>query len=73
MTSDLEIRIRNHLAGGGYPDRQINTGIFYAMAVGYDDDDEALSLVVSRILYSNNQLAAGAHFSVEPGSWGEQP
>ena len=57
--------IRAHLAQMGYSPADIDAGMAYAAdATG----DEALSLAVSRILYSDSQLEDGSRFGVEPGS-----
>lgn len=69
MTNELKIRISNHLSDAGYSMSQITAGIAYADKVGYDGHDEALSLVVSRILYGDAALEDGARFGVEAGSW----
>jgi hypothetical protein len=69
MQPALRKRIANHLLAAGYPAAEINRGIAYAASTGYRDDDEALSLVASRILYDDAALAGGARFAVEPGTW----
>jgi predicted transcriptional regulator len=69
MDQTLRTRIASHLDAAGYSDAAIEAGIAFADAEGYGDDDEALSLVVSHILYDAASLADGARFAVEPGSW----
>jgi hypothetical protein len=69
MNQTLRSRIADHLDGAGYSDDEINAGIAFADAVGFRGDDEALSLVLSHILYDAATLADGVRVAVEPGSW----
>ena len=63
-------RISKHLGRAGYGAPQIRAGIAYADTVGYCNDDEALSLVLARILFDASDLARGATVAVEAGtSW----
>lgn len=62
-------RITAHLTDAGYSDAQIKQGLAWAEQQGWSDDDEALSLTLTRILYDEHQIADGARFAVEPGSW----
>ena len=39
-----------------------------AEQIGYDDVDEFFSIAMSKILYSDDQIANGDRFPVEPGS-----
>ena len=50
------------LSYAGYSVEQITQGLEYAETMGATTMDERGSFAVSRILYSNEQLAAGAHF-----------
>jgi len=43
-------------------------GFAFAEAEGYEAAEEFFSLAMSRILYSNAQLANGERFAVDPGS-----
>lgn len=69
MNQTLLTRITRHLSDAGYDAAAISGGIAFAEAAGYTDDDEALSLVATKILYSEDQIADGARFAVEAGSW----
>lgn len=62
-------RIRAHCQAAGYSVDEIERGLLYAYNTRFSSDDEALSLVISRMLYGDDQLADGARFTVEPGSW----
>ena len=46
-------------------DTQIAQGIAYAQQQGADDEQSGASLMMSRILYSDEQLEDGARFEVE--------
>ena len=48
----------------GYSDRQILTGLLWAIDRHPADALEAAALMVSRILYTTEQLADGARFEV---------
>ena len=61
-------RIAAHLTGH-YTADQIAAGVAYAEGEGYTSSSEALSLMLSRILYSDDQLAAGARYGTGPDSW----
>jgi len=69
MNEELKSRITDHLREAQYTEDQIERGISYADQIGYNNDDEALSLVMSRILYSDSDLEYGERFAVDPGSW----
>ena len=69
MDQTLRARIASHLDAAGYSDAVIAAGIAFADAESFRDEDEALSLVVSHILYDAASLAEGVRFAVEPGSW----
>jgi hypothetical protein len=51
-----------------YGARSAEEGADYAEQIGYDDVEGFFSLAMSKILYSDDQLANGARFAVEPGS-----
>jgi hypothetical protein len=54
----------------GYADGDILLGLLYAAEQGEDNDDEAAaSLAMARILYSDDQLADGATFTVSDLDW----
>lgn len=69
MDQTLRSRITNHLTEAGYTADAIKAGITFADAEGSRDDDEAMSLTLSHILYDRASLAEGVRFAVEPGSW----
>lgn len=64
MTDALRLLIRQHL-GKGYSEADIEGGIAYAELIGYSSEDEALSLTLSRILYTDTQLTAGDRVSTD--------
>ncbi|MGA0530763.1 hypothetical protein [Hansschlegelia sp. KR7-227] len=55
--------VRAQIAEAGYSDAAISKGIAYAADQGASDDHEAFVLAVSRILYSDEDLAEGARFA----------
>jgi len=59
--------IRRHIAAAGCSVGQINEGMAYAKSKGYDTAREGYILAVSRILYSDDQLADGEMFTVADG------
>jgi hypothetical protein len=59
-----KIGARGHIFGA-----EIQKGIAFADSEGFDDEDEALSLAPSKILYSASLLANGDRFDVEAGGW----
>lgn len=48
-----------------YSTEDVIKGMKYAACVGYETIEEFYSLVISRILYSDDQLAAGEKYIVE--------
>lgn len=48
-------------------------GFAFAEAAGYSDAEEFFSLAMSRILYSDDQIARGERYAVEPGSLDAEP
>ena len=63
-TQKIIVHLTDHYAAD-----DIAVGLAYAEQEGYVDSDDALSLTLSRILYSDSQLADGDRYAVEPGSW----
>ena len=59
--------VRTLLLRAGYTDAQIEEGIAYAEKEGVSDASDVVALAVSRILYSDEQLAEGARFSLDAG------
>lgn len=59
--------IRHHLTLAGYSPSEIKTGITYAASKGDYGAREGFVLAVSRILYSDDQLADGAVFFLAEG------
>lgn len=66
-TSNINRRIRRHIAAAGYSKEQIDAGLSYAREHGDYTAREGYILAMSRILYTDWQLADGARFSVEVG------
>jgi hypothetical protein len=64
IRSGLRDRVHAHCAPAGYSAKEIDDGLAYAYRTGFSSDDEALSLTISRILYSDSQLADGARYEV---------
>lgn len=57
-------RISRRIAAGGYSLTHARAGLAYANQVGFQSDDEGFVLAMSRILYTDAQLAEGERFSV---------
>lgn len=60
-------RARKHITDAGYSLGDASSGIDYATAQGATEAREIYILAVSRILYTDEQLADGARFSVADG------
>lgn len=58
--------VRRKLARSGHTKTQIAYGLAYAKSQGAVGSDEVFTLAVSRILYTDDQLADGALFSKDP-------
>lgn len=67
MNANIARTIRRHLAAAGNGADAIRTGIAYARAEGATSAREGYILAVSRILYTDEDLANGTRFSVEAG------
>jgi len=61
-TIDEDATLFAQLSDAGYSAEQVVRGLEYAEAMGATTMDERGSFAVSRIMYSNAQLVAGAHF-----------
>jgi hypothetical protein len=61
------LEISRHIREAGYSDAEIKAGLAYACQQGPYTAREGYILAMSRILYSDGQLADGARFSVEAG------
>jgi hypothetical protein len=59
--------IRRHIYAAGYSKQDADAGIRYAAEQGDYTAREGYILAMSRILYSNDQLADGARFAVAEG------
>jgi len=59
--------VMHKLAAGGYSPMQIRDGLAYAVAEDATTVREAFILAMSRILYSDEQLADGARYAAEEG------
>ena len=64
LTYDDQRRIIDWAGDAGYSHKQILTGLLWAIDRHPADALEAAALMVSRILYTNEQLADGARFEV---------
>ena len=64
-------RLRIKIEGAGYSAAQAITGIRYALGQDATDLNQGFILAMSRILYSDEQLADGARFAVETESPGD--
>ena len=62
MTYDIA-RVTAALTDAGYSADQIKQGLAYADTQDTGTDNEAYCLAVSRILYSDDQIADGAAFA----------
>jgi hypothetical protein len=67
MKNSLEARIIAILDDAGYSLLEIKKGIVYADQVGFNDDDDAYALTLSKILLTESQLADGERVSVDVG------
>ena len=59
--------IRRHITDAGYSDADARHGISWAKSRGFATARDGYALAMSRILYSDEQLAEGAHFPVAHG------
>jgi hypothetical protein len=57
-----------HLAGMGYSEGEIRSGLDLAEELEATTSDEALSIAVSRILLGEADAREGARFGIRPGS-----
>lgn len=70
MNPELVTRITGRLNEvGGYASSDIIAGIDYADRNGYNNDNDALSIVIAYILYGKDECDGGARYPIEPGSW----
>ena len=68
----MKNRIKNRLLYAGYSDRQIKDGIAYANKIRYGSDlDKFGQIVLSRILYDDEQLESGVLVSWETWEGGK--
>lgn len=63
MTSNTARTIRRHIAAAGYSAQSINKGMAFARNEGAVSQEDGFALAMSRILYSDDQLADGARFN----------
>jgi len=68
----MKNRIKKHLLDAGYSEQQIKDGAAYANKIGYGSDlDKFGQLVLSRILYDDEQLESGVLVSWETREGGK--
>jgi hypothetical protein len=68
MDANTRSRIRRHIANAGYSATAIRQGLDYAKAEGATTGPEGYILAMSRILFTDDDLARGVRFSVENGA-----
>lgn len=67
MTDSITRAIRRHLYAAGYSKDQATAGLAYAASTGPYTVREGYILAVSRILFTDGQLADGERFTLEDG------
>jgi len=67
MAEDLRADVDEILRDSLYQDAEIVEGVRYAEIIGFDSDDEALGLVLAKILYSADDLLMDVICGVETG------
>lgn len=68
MNANMARTIRRHIAAAGYSANAIRKGLDYAKSEGASSAREGYILAMSRILYSDGQIAMGDRFIVETGA-----
>ena len=64
MTKTEIAKVRRQIQAAGYSAKEASTGLRYAKDHDAADAREGLSLAMSRILYSDDDLADGARYGV---------
>ncbi len=68
MNANTRRTIRRHIATAGYSADAIRRGLDYAAAEGASTAREGYILAMSRILFTDRDLASGVRFGVEIGA-----
>jgi hypothetical protein len=62
----MKDQVKSFLRSAGYSEQSVREGFEFADSIGYSDPDDLEQLTLSRILYTDSQLAAGALVRWEP-------